>query len=343
MIEVAHLTKHFGKTRAVQDVSFAVKRGEIIGLLGPNGSGKTTIMRVLTGFFPPTAGLARVAGFDAAEQSLALRHKIGYLPENVVLYPDMRVRGFLEFCAAVRRLDRALARRRLEAVMHDCGLHEVAHRLIGTLSKGYRQRLGLAQALLHEPEVLILDEPTVGLDPRQIVEIRHLIGALRGRTTVLLSTHILPEVAMTCERVVIIDRGRIVAEDTAERLARRVEGEDRTLVRVAGPLDDVRRIIAAVPGIARVESADRDRGSAGGDTYDFIAHSTTGEPARRAIAAAVVGHGWGLVEMRPMAMSLEDLFVRLVTREPSEENGKPETTEPEMKNGKVEEGRRGDQ
>src|ERR1700693_3692176 len=156
MIEIEHLTKHFGSTRAVQDVSFTVRRGEIIGLLGPNGSGKTTIMRILTGFFPPTAGHARVAGFDAAEQSLALRHKIGYLPESVVLYPDMRVRGFLQFCAAVRRLDRDRARRGLDAVMHDCGLYDVEHRLIGTLSKGYRQRLGLAQALLHEPEVLIL-------------------------------------------------------------------------------------------------------------------------------------------------------------------------------------------
>lgn len=328
MIEIAHLTKHFGRTRAVQDVSFSVQRGEIIGLLGPNGSGKTTIMRVLTGFFPPTAGVARVAGFDAAEQSLALRHKIGYLPENVVLYPDMRVRRFLEFCAAVRRLDRTRARQRVGAVIHDCSLNDVEHRLIGTLSKGYRQRLGLAQALLHEPEVLILDEPTVGLDPRQIIEIRSLIRGLRGRTTVLLSTHILPEVAMTCERVVIIDRGRIVAEDTAERLSRRVEGEDRTLVRVSGPPDEVCRVIGAVPGVERVELADDTTGTTSGDAHGFIAHSSAGESVRRAIAAVVVGQGWGLVEVRPLAMSLEDLFVRLVTHEAHEahaameENGK---------------------
>jgi ABC-2 type transport system ATP-binding protein len=329
MIEIAHLTKQFGNTRAVHDVSFSVRRGEVIGLLGPNGSGKTTIMRVLAGFFPPTAGVARVAGFDAAEQSLALRHRIGYLPERVALYPDMRVRGFLEFCAAVRRLDRRRARRRLDAVMHDCGLHDVAQRLIGTLSKGYRQRLGLAQALLHEPEVLILDEPTVGLDPRQIIEIRSLVRALRGGTTVLLSTHILPEVAMTCERVVIIDRGTIVAEDTAERLARQVEGEDRTLIRVCGPLADVRRAIAAVPGVERVELGEA-RGRAG-EAHDFIAHASAGEPVRRAIAATVVGHGWGLVEVRPVAMSLEDLFVRLVAREVGEEDGKQETTKPGVK------------
>src|SRR5512135_866122 len=185
MIEIEHLAKHFGATHAVKDVSFHVKRGEVIGLLGPNGSGKTTIMRVLTGFFPPSAGRARVAGLDAAEQSLALRRKIGYLPESVVLYPDMRVRRFLEFCADVRRLTGTRKRRRLDTVIQDCGLTEVADRLIGTLSKGYRQRVGLAQALLHEPEVLILDEPTVGLDPRQIVKFREMIRSIGKDRTVL--------------------------------------------------------------------------------------------------------------------------------------------------------------
>jgi ABC-2 type transport system ATP-binding protein len=320
MIEIVHLTKHFGTTRAVDDVSFSVRRGEIIGLLGPNGSGKTTIMRVLTGYFPPTTGHARVAGFDVGEQSLALRQRIGYLPENVVLYPDMRVRRFLEFCLDMRRIDGARRQQRLDAVLHDCGLGAVSNRLIGTLSKGYRQRLGLAQALVHQPDVLILDEPTVGLDPRQIVEIRSLIRALRGRATVLLSTHILPEVGMTCDRVVIIDRGRIVAEDTAEALARRVAGADRALVRVAGPVDTVRRALAAVPGVEHVEVADAvaatdAAGPPGGAAHDFIAQCDAGEPVRQAIAATVVGHGWGLVEVRPLAMSLEDLFVRLVTSE----------------------------
>jgi len=313
MIEIEHLTKHFGSTRAVQDVSFGVQRGEAIGLLGPNGSGKTTIMRVLTGFFPPTSGVARIAGLDAGDQSLGLRRKIGYLPENVVLYPDMRVRRFLQFCAGVRRLEGARARRRIEAVMQDCGLTDVAERLIGKLSKGYRQRVGLAQAMLHEPEVLILDEPTVGLDPRQIIEIRGLIRRLRGHTTVLLSTHILPEVSMTCERVVIIDRGRIVAEDTAEGLTRKVEGDDRSLLRVRGPRDEVHGVLAAVPGVERVESGDTPDPAS--DLHAFILHSSAGERVRQAAAAAIVGRGWGIVEIRPVALSLEDLFVRLVTKE----------------------------
>jgi ABC-2 type transport system ATP-binding protein len=295
-------------------VSFRVGRGEVIGLLGPNGSGKTTIMRILTGFFPPTAGHARVAGFDAGDQSLALRRKIGYLPESVVLYPDMRVQRFLQFCADVRGINGARKRARVDGVMHDCGLREVAGRLIGTLSKGYRQRLGLAQALLHEPEVLILDEPTLGLDPRQIIEIRGLVRALRGRTTVLLSTHVLPEVSMTCERVVIIDRGSIVAEDTAEALARRVEGSARSLVRVEGPADEVRAVLGGIRGVDRVELADGVAPHTAG-VCGFIAHASAGEPVRKAIAAAVVGRGWGLVEVRPLALSLEDLFVRLVTEE----------------------------
>ena len=315
MIEIDHLSKRFGATHAVRDVSFHVKRGEVIGLLGPNGSGKTTIMRVLTGFFPPTSGSARVAGYDAAEQSLALRRKIGYLPESVVLYPDMRVRRFLQFCADVRGMSGARKRARIDSVMHDCGLQEVAGRLIGTLSKGYRQRVGLAQALLHEPEVLILDEPTVGLDPRQIIEIRGLVRSLRGRTTVLLSTHILPEASMTCERVVIIDRGSIIAEDTAAALTRRLEGSDRSLVRVEGPADAVRAALAAIAGVERVEPAEAAAEGSEGGVCAFIAHSNAGEPVRKAIAAAVVGHGWGLVEVRPLALSLEDLFVRLVTEE----------------------------
>jgi ABC-2 type transport system ATP-binding protein len=317
MISIERLSKDFGSTHAVRDVSFTVSKGEIIGLLGPNGSGKTTIMRVLTGFFPPTSGRARVAGLDAAEQSLALRQKIGYLPESVVLYPDMRVRRFLQFCAEVRGINGARKRRRLDAMIRDCGLEEVIDRLIGTLSKGYRQRVGLAQALLHEPEVLILDEPTVGLDPRQIIEIRSLIQALRGSTTVLLSTHILPEASTTCERVVIIDRGRIVAEDTAEGLTRRLQGEDRTLVQVEGPADEVCSVLKAVPGVDHIELTN----GAGAATCELIAHSSAGEPVRKALAAAVVNHGWGLVEVRPLAMSLEDLFVRLVTDEEEVDRG----------------------
>jgi len=312
MIVVDHLTKQFGATRAVDRVSFHVDRGEIIGLLGPNGSGKTTIMRILTGFFPPTSGAATVAGLDVTRDALALREQIGYLPESAALYPDMRVRAFLAFCAEVRRIRGDAARRRVAKVMEDCGLVDVGDRLIGKLSKGYRQRVGLAQALVHEPAVLILDEPTVGLDPRQIIEIRALIAALRGRTTVLLSTHILPEVSTTCDRVVIIDRGHIVAEDSAAALGRRVSGSERTLITVDGPSASVCAAVGAVPGVERVEL----KNGSGDGPASLIAYSATADGSvRKAIAAVVVQHGWGLLEVRPLSLSLEDLFVRLVNEE----------------------------
>jgi ABC-2 type transport system ATP-binding protein len=315
MIELARVTKDFGSLRAVHEVSFTVQRGEIIGLLGPNGSGKTTLMRILTGFFPPTSGSARVAGFDAAVQALELRRCIGYLPENVVLYPDMGVRGFLGFCAGLRRLRGADAARRIDAVLQTCGLIDVAGRLIGNLSKGYRQRVGLAQALLHEPQVLILDEPTVGLDPRQVIEMRALISALRGRTTVLLSTHVLPEVSLTCDRVVIIDGGRIVAEDNAATLAQQLQGAERTLLRVAGPPTSVRAALDAVDGVERVEAADADADAGAlqpAGVHGFVVHSVGADVVRAALAAAVVQRGWELYEMRPLPLSMEELFVRLV-------------------------------
>jgi len=310
VITVDRLTKEFGRTRAVREVSFHVRGGEIVGLLGPNGSGKTTILRMLAGFFPPTAGRAAVAGFDVAAEPERAKMHTGYLPEHVLFYPEMRVDEFLTFCADVRGLRGARRRARLATVLHDCGLDEVRRRQIGRLSKGYRQRLGLAQALLHEPAALILDEPTVGLDPRQIVEIRSLIGALRGRTTVLLSTHILPEVAATCQRVVIVDRGQVVAEDSAEGLRRRLQAGERTFVRVEGPPEAVLAALRAVAGVDRVD----ENGTADGRS-GYVCHSHAGEPVRQAIAAAIVGHGWGLAEVRPLALTLEDLFVRLVTDE----------------------------
>lgn len=318
MIAVENLTKDFGRTRAVRGVSFAVARGEIVGLLGPNGSGKSTIMRVLTGFFPPSSGSASVAGIDVTRASLRAREKVGYLPENVVLYPDMPVTRFLRFCAGVRDLKGRRRDERIEAVIDDCGLGEVRHRLIGKLSKGYRQRVGLAQAILHEPEVLIFDEPTVGLDPRQIIEMRTLVRSLRSRATVLLSTHILPEASTMCDRVVILDHGRIVAEDTAEALTRRLEGSERTLVRVDGPPQEVLDALRGVPGVARVET--QPGGDPGAPGMTYVAHADTAETVARAIAAVVVGRGWGLLELRPVAMTLEDLFVRLVAdgRRPGE-------------------------
>jgi ABC-2 type transport system ATP-binding protein len=310
MIAVEGLVKEFGRTRAVAGVSFHVAAGEIMGLLGPNGSGKTTIMRVLTGFFPPTEGRVVIDGIDVERDPLAVRERIGYLPENVVLYPDLTVARFLRFCAEVKGVPSASRRTQLDEVMGACGISDVAGKLIGKLSKGYRQRVGIAQALIHHPRVLILDEPTVGLDPRQIIEIRALIKSLAGSTTVLLSTHILPEVSMTCGRVMIIDYGRIIAEDTADGLSQRVRGSNETRVRVAGPRADVLAALRGIGGVDDVREESTDDGSVA-----VIMRSTAGDVLRRDIAGLVVGRGWGLLEMRSLPMSLEDLFVRLVRDE----------------------------
>lgn len=307
MIQVEGLIKDFGKTRAVAGVSFSVRPGEIMGLLGPNGSGKTTIMRVLTGFFPPSEGRVTIDGLDVEQHSLAVRERIGYLPENVVLYPDLSVQRFLGFCAEVKGVSRATRRARIDEVMHACGLVEVATKLIGKLSKGYRQRVGIAQAVMHRPRVLVLDEPTVGLDPRQIVDIRSLIKSLGGSTTILLSTHILPEVSMTCERVIIIDYGRIIAEDTAEGLTRRLQGSHETRARIAGPRTAVLQALRGLPDVEDLREEPATDGA-----VSVVVRSARGDEARRELANTVVGNGWGLLEVRPLPMTLEDLFVRLV-------------------------------
>ncbi len=311
MIEVQDLRKSFGSTRAVDGVSFRVERGEIIGLLGPNGSGKTTIMRILTGFFPPTSGRALVAGLDVEKHSLEVRSRIGYLPENVVLYPDMPVERFLSFCAEVKGLDRKKRRARVERVMTDVGLVEVRRKEIGKLSKGYRQRVGIAQALVHEPEMLVLDEPTVGLDPSQVVEIRDLIRGLRKQSTILLSTHILPEVSVTCDRVVIIDHGRILAEDTAEGLHRRVEGVVQTLIRAVGPREEVLAALRAIPEVVRV-----DERPVPSDPALRLVITSKSDEVRGAVGRTIVERGWTLLEVSPIALTLEDLFVKLVRGEP---------------------------
>ena len=313
MIEVRELTKFFGAVCAVDRASLSVARGEVVGLLGPNGSGKTTLMRVLTGFFPPTSGTARIDGLDVQTHSLAVRRKVGYVPEHVVLYPELPVLRFLRFAADAKGVPRARSRAAIDAVMAACGLVEMARRPIRKLSRGYRQRVAIAQALLNDPEVLILDEPTVGLDPRQTVEVRSLIRTLAGRCTVLLSTHILPEVSMLCGRVIIIDRGRIVAEDTAARLARRVEDVARTALRVAGPREQVIAALAGVSGVDRVEAV--EEGTAPGAMTELVVVSREGDGVRQAIAALVVGRGWGLVELRPIEPTLEELFVRLLGSE----------------------------
>jgi ABC-2 type transport system ATP-binding protein len=312
MIDVENLRKQFGSTVAVDDVSFHVKRGEIIGLLGPNGSGKTTIMRILTGFFPPTSGHARVGGLDVETESIAVRRQIGYLPESVVLYPDIPVARYLRFCGEVKDLRGAKLSARVEEVIGAVGLDEVRKREIGKLSKGFRQRVGLAQALIAEPALLILDEPTVGLDPNQVIDIRNLIRSLRGQSTILLSTHILHEVSVVCDRVIIIHHGHIIAEDTADDMNRRVEGVYQTLARVDGPREEV---VAALKGIAGVDQIVEDSMPSDSSVRLKIV-SKEGESVRKAIARTVIDRGWSLREVSPITLTLEDLFVRLVREQP---------------------------
>ena len=287
----------------MDDVSFSVPPGEVAALLGPNGSGKSTVMRCITGYFSPTQGQVRVCGIDAAAEPLGVRRRIGYLPEQVTLYPDLRVRRYLAFVGEVKGIPAGMRVGAVDAVIERCGLAEVADRLCGKLSKGYRQRVGLAQALLGDPEVLVLDEPTVGLDPVQTVELRGVIQRLRGRT-VLLSTHVLSEASALCSRVIILARGRLVAEDSADGLARRVQGLTRLTVRIEGPPAAVLATLEALPGVAQVLPAP------GGQTFLVLARDP--EPIQRQLAATIVGRGWTLLEVHASAPTLEDLFVRLV-------------------------------
>jgi len=311
MIEVEQLSKTYGPIRAIEDVSFVVEKGEILGFLGPNGAGKSTTMRILTCFMPPTSGTARIAGYDIFADSLQVRRRLGYVPENAPLYTDMPVVSFLKFAAEVKGLSRRERLRQVGQVMDDCGIKDVQHRYIGKLSKGYRQRVALAQALLGNPDVLILDEPTIGLDPRQIIDIRQLIKGLAGQKTVILSTHILPEVSMTCQRVIIINRGRLVAVDTPENLTTKLQTSSRLLVRVEGPATEVVRALGVVAGVQTV----KEDGSGPGHVVTCIIESKKDRDVRKDVAAAVVHQNWGLLELRPVDLTLEDVFVRLVTEE----------------------------
>lgn len=309
MIQADHLTKDYGLFRAVDDVSFRVQPGEIVGLLGPNGSGKTTIMRMLTGFFAPTAGVCKIAGVDIAGDPRQARRLIGYLPERVALYPDMPVQGFLSFIAKVRGVE-GRVQGAVDEAMEVCGLTPMARRQIGKLSKGYRQRVGIAQAIIHQPQVLILDEPTVGLDPRQIVDIRSLIRTLSGLATVLLSTHILPEVSVTCSRVIILDKGRVIAEDSVEALTEKTAGRGETLVRVSGNEADIVAAIRSTAGVEEVEVLERSRGS----VLAIAVRSTRGGAVRSHLVRTLVDGGWSVHEVSPRLMSLEDLFVDILER-----------------------------
>ncbi len=309
MIQVSSLSKTYGPKVAISDVTFEVKPGEILGFLGPNGAGKTTTMRILCGYLPATSGTAIVAGHDVFTESLQVRRKIGYLPESVPLYPEMTVESYLHFMAHIRGVSRSERRDRVARVMKLAHVDDVKGVQIGKISKGYRQRVGIAQALVHDPPVLILDEPTVGLDPKQITETRQLIKSLGGSHTILLSTHILPEVSMTCNRVVIINAGRDVAEDTPENLTRRLRGAERISLEVRGPAEAVRSALLAHPHVLNVDVQPAD------GRPRFLVDTAVGHDVREDLASTIVGNGWGLLELRAVGMSLEEVFLKLTTRE----------------------------
>jgi ABC-2 type transport system ATP-binding protein len=310
-IEVEHLTKFYGPARGIQDLSFFVEKGEIMGFLGPNGSGKTTTMRILTCFFPPSSGTARVCGHDILKEPLDVRRKVGYMPESVPLYRDMPVFSYLHFFAEIKGVPRKLRKAKVDEVINRCGLSEVSHRLIEKLSKGFRQRVGIAQSLLNDPEVLILDEPTVGLDPKQIIEIRNLIKGLGGKQTVILSTHILPEISMTCDRVIIIHKGRLIAVDRPANLMKRLQQTPKIMVRADGPPEKIMDALGNVSGVVKVEKRSRST-----DALDFFQVETE-EGARiiNDLARKIYENDWKLEEIRHVDMTLEEIFIQLVTEE----------------------------
>ena len=315
MIEVQHLTKRYGRVTAVDDLTFKVERGEILGFLGPNGAGKTTTMRILTGYMPATEGHATVAGFDVFNQPIEAKRRTGYLPETPPLYPEMTVREYLQFVSRIKikGVSASERRQRVEDSMRRTRVLDMAARHCGKLSKGYRQRVGLAQAILHNPEVLILDEPTAGLDPKQIIETRQLIKELAGTHTIILSTHILPEVSQTCERVVIINKGKMVAVDTPGNLTAKLRGSETMYVQIDAMGQDAAGALRGIPGVTGVEVADSLAGLTG---YEVTAEA--GRDVRRDLARAVVAQNWGLLELRPTRMSLEDIFLSLTTEENNE-------------------------
>jgi ABC-2 type transport system ATP-binding protein len=305
MIEVKNLTKKYSGFTAVRDISFHVDRGEIVGFLGPNGAGKSTTMKILAGYLPPTDGHIKVAGFDVVNDSLEVRRRIGYMPENMPLYPDMRVNEYLRFRAKLKGVKKNRIKDRVEEVKRQCALQDVQHKIIGNLSKGYRQRVGLADALVHEPDLLILDEPTIGLDPHQIRAVRELIKEVGKNHTILLSTHILSEVEMTCNRVLIINRGKIEASDTPAALTKLVRGGSVLKLELKAPATDVVKKIEALPLIDDVEVLSE------GEWSQFKVFPKPGEESRDAVFGIIKAEGWGLREFSRQQATLEDVFVEL--------------------------------
>jgi ABC-2 type transport system ATP-binding protein len=319
MIEVQGLTKHYGAFTAIRDVTFNVAPGQIVGFLGPNGAGKSTTMRILACFMPASGGTARVAGYDVFSQSMEVRRRIGYLPESVPLYTDMRVAPYLDFVAEIKGVPRAARKARVADVMDKCLITDVQNRLIGKLSKGYRQRVGLAQAIVNDPHVLILDEPTIGLDPRQITEIRALIKSLAGEHTVILSTHILPEVSMVCSGVIIVNNGSVVAQGPIDTLVEQFFPNSRVQVEIDAPAAAARDALRTIPGVLDVRDV-----LSGDGTAAFAVEAARDRDVRGEIFQLATERRWRLLELRRVGMTLEEVFIRIVAGEEAEPEGEPE-------------------
>ncbi len=311
MIEVNDVTKYYGNFPAIMDINFRIEPGEIVGFLGPNGAGKSTTMKVITGFIPPSSGSASVAGYDIVTESLEARRHIGYLPETVPLYTEMTVREYLHYMGKLRGMTSDRIRARIDDVIDICHLEDYYSSIIGKLSKGFRQRLGIAQAILHEPDVLVLDEPTIGIDPIQVVETRQLIKDLGGDHTLIVSTHILPEVSQLCERVIVINEGQIVATDAPENLAKRLLGRERVDLQVKGPQQEVIGALESVSGVEDVSRFNIQRG----EIPQYRVESESGMEITAALAQKVVESGWELYRLEAVTMSLEEIFLKLTTED----------------------------
>jgi len=311
MIEVENLTKYYGTIRGIEDITFTIDKGEVVGLLGPNGSGKTTTMRILTCFFPPTRGRALVNGYDVTKKPLEVQRHTGYFPEKAPLYPDMAVSEYLGFAARIKRVQGRKRKEQIDKVMDTCGIGEIADRLIGKLSKGFRQRVCLAQALLNDPDILILDEPTIGLDPRQVVEVRKLIKNLSRERTVILCTHILPEVSETCDRVIIIHKGKLIALDTPKNLQEKIQKYTQTLFQYYGGNGGLENELMGLPGVIKVEKKEPSFSNA----QAVIIQSEKDENTIRAISTFISQYGGPIMEMKKIGLTLEEVFLELITEE----------------------------
>jgi len=307
MVKVENLTKRFGKVEAISKLNFEIEKGEIVGFLGPNGAGKSTTMRILTGFLPPSEGKVEIFGHDVLEDSLEARKKIGYLPENAPLYLDMTVTGLLKYCSELKGVEKEKRADQIERIINETGLQEVKNKIIKTLSKGFRQRVSLAQALVGDPEFLILDEPTITLDPKQVTEIRKLIKELGKSRTIILSTHILSEVSAICDRVIIISKGKIVASDTPENLTSGAGSIEKVIVKIKGPVGEVLSHLQSISDVQKAQEQDRLEDN----MATYVVESNKGTNLNKIIAKEVIGRGWDLLELKKEAMELEDVFLKL--------------------------------